>query len=453
MNAGATYRKLKSHNFQNLLDLLGGQYFEDTDSFYSGSSAQSDLNNPGRLVVEGDEFGYNYNLLADVIDAFTQFKFSYRTIDFYLAESFSRSEYQREGLYRNGIYPNSSFGKSEKYTFENFGFKGGLTWKMTGQHLLSFNALHMTKAPSLRNTFPNARVNDFVANNLESENISSIDASYIIRAPKFKARLTGFYSTVENAMETSFFFGEGIFEGDDSDAFVAETVTGVSRRNYGVEFGMEYQITSTLKVTAAGNYGRYVYANNPNVSINNDALAVDDQAANTQIDFGQAYLKNYRVPGTPQQAYSLGLEYRDPHFWWIGVNGNFLADNYLDVSALLRTENFFQDPNDPLGLPFADIDQATAEGLLKQEKLDDFFLMNVTGGKSWRFGKTTLGVFASVNNVLDELYKTGGFEQSRNANYRELNQDANNPGGVPAFGPKYFYGYGRTYFVNLYIQF
>lgn len=453
MNAGATYRKLKSHNFQNLLDLLGGEYFEDTDSFYSGSSAQSDLNNPGRLVVEGDEFGYNYNLLADVIDAFTQFKFSYRTIDFYLAESFSRSEYQREGLYRNGIYPNSSFGKSEKYTFENFGFKGGLTWKMTGQHLLSFNALHMTKAPSLRNTFPNARVNDFVANNLESENISSIDASYIIRAPKFKARLTGFYSTVENAMETSFFFGEGIFEGDDSDAFVAETVTGVSRRNYGVEFGMEYQITSTLKVTAAGNYGRYVYANNPNVSINNDALAVDDQAANTQIDFGQAYLKNYRVPGTPQQAYSLGLEYRDPHFWWIGVNGNFLADNYLDVSALLRTENFFQDPNDPLGLPFADIDQATAEGLLKQEKLDDFFLMNVTGGKSWRFGKTTLGVFASVNNVLDELYKTGGFEQSRNANYRELNQDANNPGGVPAFGPKYFYGYGRTYFVNLYIQF
>lgn len=453
MNAGATYRKLKSHNFQNLLDLLGGQYFEDTDSFYSGSSAQSDLNNPGRLVREGDEFGYNYNLLADVIDAFTQFKFSYRTIDFYLAESFSRSEYQREGLYRNGIYPNSSFGKSEKYTFENFGFKGGLTWKMTGQHLLSFNALHMTKAPSLRNTFPNARVNDFVANNLESENISSIDASYIIRAPKFKARLTGFYSTVENAMETSFFFGEGIFEGDDSDAFVAETVTGVSRRNYGVELGMEYQITSTLKITAAGNYGRYVYANNPNVSINNDALAVDDQAANTQIDFGQAYLKNYRVPGTPQQAYSLGLEYRDPHFWWVGVNGNFLADNYLDVSALLRTENFFQDPNDPLGLPFADIDQATAEGLLKQEKLDDFFLMNVTGGKSWRFGKTTLGVFASVNNVLDELYKTGGFEQSRNANYRELNQDANNPGGVPAFGPKYFYGYGRTYFVNLYIQF
>jgi hypothetical protein len=77
--------------------------------------------------------------------------------------------------------------------------------------------------------------------------------------------------------------------------------------------------------------------------------------------------------------------------------------------------------------------------------------MNLSGGKSWKFGKTTLGFFASVNNVLDELYRTGGFEQSRNANYREVNQDVSS--GTPAFGPKYFYGYGRTYFVNVYIQF
>jgi len=453
MNAGATYRKLKSHNFQNLLDLLGGNYFEDTDSFYTGSAAQSDLNHPDRVVGEGDTFGYNYNLLADVVDAFTQFKFTYNKFDFYLAESFSRSIYQREGLYRNGLYPTNSYGKSAKYTFENFGFKGGVTWKISGQHLFSVNALHMTKAPSLRNTFPNARLNDLVANNLESENISSVDASYILRAPKFKARLTGFFSQVENAMETSFFFGEGIFEGEDADAFVAETVTDITKRNVGVELGIEYQVTPTIKLTAAGNYGRYIYANNPNVSINNDALTLlEGPDSNTQVDFGKAYLKNYRISGTPQTAASLGIEYRDPHFWWVGVNGNFLADNYLDVSALLRTDNFFQDPNDA-GISFSDIDPETAERVLEQKKLDDFFLMNLSGGKSWRVKKTTIGFFASINNVLDEIYKTGGFEQSRNANYRELSLDMLNPGGVPAFGPKYFYGYGRTYFVNLYVQF
>lgn len=453
MNAGATYRRLKSHNFQNLLDLLGGQFYEDYDNFFIGDASQPDLNNPNRIVGVGDTFGYNYNLLANVIDAFTQFKFTYRKFDFYLAQSFSRSEYQREGLYRNGIYPTNSFGKSDTYDFENFGFKGGVTYKISGQHLFSVNAAHMTKAPTLRNTFPNARLNNNVANDLQSENISSVDASYIIRAPKFKGRLTAFYSAVENATETSFFYGEGIFEddgGDGGDAFVAETVTDISKRNIGLELGLEYQVTSTIKLTASGNYGQYLYANNPNVSINNDALA-DEINTNPVTDFGPASLKNYRIAGTPQTAASLGIEYRDPHFWWVGVNGNYLADNYLDVSALLRTENFFQNPQDPFGLPFSDIDPATARRLLKQEKLDDFFLMNLSGGKSWRFGKTTVGLFATVNNVLDELYKTGGFEQSRNANYREVNQDVSS--GTPAFGPKYFYGYGRTYFVNVYIQF
>ncbi|HEY0046758.1 MAG TPA: TonB-dependent receptor [Flavobacterium sp.] len=453
LNAGATFRHLESHNFANLLDLLGGDFYEDFDNFQTGERAESDLNNPGRIVREGDEFSYNYNMLATTIDAFTQFKFTYRKVDFYLAQSFSKSQYQREGLYRNGLYPTNSFGKSDKYDFENFGFKGGMTYKLTGQHLLTLNASHMTKAPSLRNTFPNARLNNNVVDDLQSENISSVDVSYIIRAPKFKSRLTAFYSTIDNAIETSFFFGEGIFEdneGDGGNAFVAETITDISRLNMGVEFGAEYQISPTIKITAAANYAEYIYANNPNVTISNDDLA-SEIVIDPTTDFGKASLKNYKIPGTPQQAYSLGLEYRAPQFWWIGANANYLADNYLDVSPLLRTGNFFQDNTGVLDLPFDNIDEANARKLLKQERLEDIFLVNLTGGKSWRVKGNTVGFFASINNVLDLTYKTGGFEQTRNANYQQLDRDV--ASGSNPFAPKYFYGYGRTFFVNLYVQF
>jgi hypothetical protein len=34
----------------------------------------------------------------------------------------------------------------------------------------------------------------------------------------------------------------------------------------------------------------------------------------------------------PQQAYSLGFEYRDPSYWFINPNINYVADNYLDFS-------------------------------------------------------------------------------------------------------------------------
>ncbi len=452
MNGGASFRKLKSHNYQKLLDLLGGQYFADIDPFYSGDASQSDLNNPNRQIVEGDEYGYSYNLMANVIDAFTQFKFRYKTTDFYLAQTFSRSEYQREGLYRNGIYANNSFGKGNKVTFENFGFKGGLTYKITGQHLLDFNGAYMSKAPGMRNVFSNARLNNNITPDIQSERISSLDASYIIRMPKLKLRVSAFASKIQNATELSFFYGEGLFDEDavgdgNEDSFISEIVTGIDKKQIGGELGVEYQLTSTLKVLASASYGQYTYDNNPNVKLNDDAQA---SATNTNplTDFGPAYLKDYRLPGMPQQAYSFGLEYRDPHFWWIGANINYLADSYLDVSNLLRTSNFVVEED---GIGYAGATPDVVRNILKQEKFDPYSLLNVTGGKSWKVKSTTFGFFAAINNVLDTTYKTGGFEQSRKASFPEYQAD--NAYGTPSFGPKYFYGYGRTFFVNLYVNF
>ena len=452
LNAGVSFKKLRSHNFQNLLDLLGGNYYLDIDQFYAGDASQSDLNNPNRQVGEGDTYGYNYLLRATVADAFTQFKFTYNKVDFYLAQSFSRTQYQREGLYRNGIYANNSFGDSDKVKFENFGFKGGLTYKLSGRHLLTFNAGYLTKAPNLRNTFSNARLNNNFTPDLESENVMSMDASYIIRAPKLKARLTGFMTKIQNTREISFYYAENISDVvGDEDAFISEIVTGINKKNIGAELGIEYQITSTIKATGAASYGQYIYDNNPNLYINDDAQA---SATNTNplTSFGKTYLKNYKQAGMPQQAYSFGLEYRDPKFWWISANVNYLADSYIDVSNVLRTDNFTIDGT--TGISYSGADEATVRSLLKQEKFDSFTLVNLIGGKSWRISKknrNTVGFFASVNNLFDITYKTGGFEQSRKATFPDLQQDL--ASGTRTFGPKYFYGYGRTYFVNFYINF
>lgn len=455
LNAGVNFKNLKSHNYRSILDLLGGKYFEDINTFGTNyNQTQSDLNNPNRMVGEGDKYSYNYDLNATTYDAFTQFKFVFKKIDFYLAQSFARSEYQRDGLFKNGYYVNNSFGKSEKMIFDNFGFKGGLTYKLTGKHMFAFNGLYMSKAPTMKNTFANVRINNNIVDNIKSETVSSADASYILRTPKFKGRLTGYYSNIKNATETSFYFADGVSIDDGNpdtvDAasnFVAETVTNIEKENMGVELGMEYQITSTIKATVAAAYGQYIYKNNPNVSLN-----IDSQASATNpypvASFGEAHLKNLRQPGMPQQAASFGLEYRDPHFWWVGANINYLASNYIDVAPIMRTDHFFLDAN---GNVYPEATQERARQLLKQEKFDDFALLNMTGGKSWKFGKQTVGFFASVNNILDVTYKTGGYEQARNATYRDLNQDVSS--GTPAFAPKYFYGYGRTYFVNLYINF
>ncbi len=456
LNAGGTYRRLDSHNFQNLQDLLGGQYFNDIDAFGTTfEQRQSDLNNPNRQVKVGDAYGYNYNMMANTIDVFSQFRFNYKKVDFYVAQSYNRSEYQRDGLYRNGYYPTNSFGKSENKVFEGYGFKGGFTYKISGRQFITANGYYQSKAPTMRNVFPNARVNNNVTIGISNENVSSADLSYTINTPKFKGRLTGYFSKIKNVTEASFFFADGVGALEDGGSttdgsFLAETVTGLDKKNVGVELGLEYQITSTIKATAAVSYGQFTFDSNPNVAFSADRIASETNI-NPIINFGQSSLKGYRQSGTPQKAASFGLEYRDPKFWWIGANVNYLGDNFIDVAPIARTARFFVDPIIGNGVPFPEATPERAAELLKQEKFADFTLLNLTGGKSWRIKGNTIGFFLTVNNLLDLKYKTGGFEQARNANFRQLNQDVSS--GTPSFGPRYFYGFGRTYFVNLYVNF
>jgi CarboxypepD_reg-like domain len=443
MNAGATFTKSKSENFKNMLDLLGGNFFNDLNLFGFGDQQQSDLNNPNRTVVENEKYGYNFNINSTKLDAFTQFKFIYKKVDFYLAQTFAKNSYQREGFYKNGYNPKNSFGESDKISFDNFGFKGGFTYKISGKEFIDFNGVYMSKAPNSKDVFPYSRQNNNITENIANEGISSMDLSYIIKAPKLKARFTGFYNETKNTTDVAFYYADAII-GSGSAAtggFVTEVITNQNKKNIGIEAGIEYQITSTVKATAVAAFGEYKYTNNPNIS-----LLADGQTITANED-KTADMTGYKVSGTPQEAYSLGLEYRDPKFWWIGANANYLAKNFLDISPFLRTDDFEKN-SDATVIAY---DQNLADQFLKQEQFDSFMLFNLVGGKSWRISGNTLGIFANVNNVLDQKYKTGGFEQARNPTFSQLYQD--NQGPSRSFGNKYFYGYGRTFMVNVYLTF
>jgi hypothetical protein len=440
MTAGINYEDSRTENFKNLLDLLGGSYFIDRSTFGYGVQNASDLNNPNRQVKTNDRYGYNYNIYATRLNAFTQFKFTYNKIDFYLAQNFSQSSFQREGFYINGYYPENSFGKSEEKTFDNFGFKGGLTYKITGKHLLDFNAIYMSKSPNSKDVFPYARANNLITDNITNEKVKGVDASYIIRAPKLKARFTGYFSEIQNVTDINFYYADGI--SDSGGGFVSEVITGINKKNRGIEVGIEYQITATLKIIGAAGYGEYTFANNPDVLVKDDKNLID-------IPIQKANITGYKQPGMPQQAYSFGIEYRDPKFWWISANANYLSDSYIDFSVIKRTPYYVTNKNNN-GIV---IDQNKADEYLKQEKFNPIQLLNLVGGKSWRIANTyTLGLFANVNNVLNYKYKTGGFEQSRSPSYINDFEDRRG-GGVGPFGSKYFFGYGRTYTVNIYLTF
>ena len=449
LNIGGNYKALKSENFAQVLDLLGATTYLDIDGFATNiDEAQNDLLNPNRIVNEGDKFKYHYNIFSKELNAFAQAQFTYNKVDFYVSGNFKNITYQRKGIYQNGGFSDNSLGKGNKLNFLGVGFKGGFTYKLTGKHVFDINAGYISRAPAIQNTFSNSRENHNIVPNISEEKIASIDASYIFRAPIVKAKLTGYYTKISDASEISFFFADGI--GGDNTAFVQEILQGISKKHLGLELGVEAQITPTLKLKGAAAAGQFTYNNNPNLYLSTepDEESLDAGFVDGFKDFGQSKLKNYKLASGPQNAYSVGFEYRDPDFWWFGVSANFFSNTYVDVSPLTRSSNFTTDFD---GNVFNDYDEDLARELLKQERFDDYMSVNLVGGKSWKLGKYYVGLFASINNVLNEVYKTGGFEQGRNANYRELRKDK--ALDTPVFGSKYWYGRGATYFLNLNVRF
>ncbi|WP_158846093.1 TonB-dependent receptor [Algibacter sp. L1A34] len=449
INAGVNFKILNSENFAEVLDLLGAETYLDIDGFATNiNEAQNDLLNPNRIVGVGEKFKYDYNIFANEIGGYAQTQFSYSNADFYVAASIKNTEYQREGIYQNGGFPDNSLGKGEKLSFMGFGAKAGFTYKLSGKHVFNFNAGYITRAPTLQNTFSNSRENHNIVPDITEEKITSADVSYVFRSSMIKARLTGYYTKVTDASEISFFFADGI--GGDNLAFVQEILQGIEKQHIGAEFGVEAQVTPTIKLKGAAAIGQFIYNNNPNLFLSTEP---DDEALAAGFidgfkDFGQSKLKNYKIASGPQNAYSVGFEYSDPDYWWFGATANFFANTYIDVSPLTRSSNFSTDFD---GNVFNDYDEVLARELLKQERFDNYMVVNLIGGKSWKVGDYYIGFFASINNLLDQVYKSGGFEQGRNANYRELRDDK--ALDTPVFGSKYWYGRGTTYFLNLNVRF
>ncbi len=442
LNAALAYKNSKSENYAEMDDLLGGEGYLDVYNFSENiSEAQNDLLNPNRIVKNEDKFKYNYEVFASVFDGFTQIQYLSRKFEAFAALQFDLTSYQRNGLYENGRYPGEkSFGKSDVLDFMNYGAKLGFVYKITGRHILSANAFYATKSPSVQNSFSNIRENNETVIDIESEENLSADLNYYFRHPKMNVKISGYLIKQQDRTSISFYYADGLMNLTESQttAFVQEVLTGIGNQNTGVEIALEIPVLTDFKLTAVSAIGQSVYDNNPNLYLTSDDFI--DAAS-----FGQSYLKNYHLSGGPQTAFSAGFGYNSPKYFWFNMTANYFDNSYIQIAPLLRTSNFLKDTD---GLPIYDLNPDLARKMLEQEKIEPYFLINVSMGKSWKFKDHYFGGFLSAANINNTIYQTGGYEQSRNANYNTLLEDKKRQ--MPLFGPKYWYGTGTNYFVSVY---
>ncbi len=452
--ANLSYQNLESENYREVDDLMGADFALNLDDFNNNSAL-----GPNQIVYEGDKIEYYYTLTRNTFRA--NLMNAWQIDDRFnveLSAFFGYNESHRFGEWRNDLYGDASEGDSDMAHFVDVGMKAQITYKIDGRNFIRANSTYFTMSPTLDDIFPNPRLNNFITPNLKPRKINSNELSYIHQGPVVKARLTGYYSTIQDDVDITRYYAQGLAlaqssgqQVTSSDAFVAEILTGVDQEYLGAELGLQIKATSDLSFNVAGSYGQFVYANNPNLY-----LSVDDAVEQGVYDFGESYLKDYKLGNGPQIGGSFGIRYSSPKYWWLGASANYLANSYLDVSPLLRTENFINDP--ATGHPYynTELDRYIIEDdvrkILKQQKFEDQFMLNANIGKSFKLGKYYMSISAMVNNLLSNRdYVTGGFEQGRAANFNDLYEDKNRE--MPIFGPKLWFDRGRTYFVNINFRF
>ncbi|MFT4063064.1 MAG: carboxypeptidase-like regulatory domain-containing protein [Edaphocola sp.] len=436
--AGVSAISQHIESYRKMLDLLGGDYYANLNQFaertYVGNNSlnQVDLNNPDRVVRQGDKYGYDYNSNFFKTFAWAQGVFTYNRFDFFLAGRIASDVFVRDGRYKNGLFPLTSYGKSKSYSFFTYQAKGGVTYKINGRNYLFANGALMTNAPTFENTFYSPRTRNNAVPNPAIEKIQSAEGGYLLRSPRFSGRLTGFLTNTTDITKTQRFYYEGL------NTFVNYVMTGVAVRNMGGELALQAKISPSFSATAVATYMQVFYTSRPTGSLYPD----NDTTAKVQQNV--SYLKNYHVASGPQSAYTLGLNYRSPQYWYANVNFNFLDRNYVDVNPIRRTE--------------AAVDLLTPGSeqwheILDQEKLPSAFTVDLFAGKSFLLSKamkwlprgTYLYLNVGVNNILNNKnVATGGFEQLR------FDMTTGNAGHFPS---KYFYGYGTNYFVNVSLKF
>ena len=444
LNVNLNYQNLESDNFRRVKDLLGGDFVLNRNAF--DGDAVYNIDDPNYIARVGDRTQYSYLLRRSTYGGNVSTEIDFNKFNVVASVFTNYSESQREGDYRSARYINNSSGKSALYSAFDAGIKGKLTYKINGKNFLVYNGAFFSLAPTLNEIYINPRVVDFVTPGVDNQIINSNDLSYILRGQILKVRLSAYYTTISNATEISRYYADVDGEnGTSLSTLVAEALSGADKRYMGAELGVDLKITPTLSANAVASFGDYEYTNNPNVA------TFDDLNGFRGTDYwGKVNTKDYKVAGTPQKAYSFGLKYNSPKYWWIGASANYLMDNYLDFSALNKTPKLYTDPLS--GDDYAGVTPELIDALTAQKKFDNQFMLNANAGKSFRFGDYRLGISLSVTNILNNRnYVTGGFEQGRNVNFPDALADSQR--ATPYFGPKLWYDRGTNFFANVYLRF
>lgn len=428
INAGFNAALSKGMHYYTMEDMLGANQFHNINTYATSKYAtiapelQYDVNNPNKSIHKDDRMIADYNIMVNKANAWATYSDNItllkKNVHYFVSGRIGGTAMWRNGNMRNGLAINNSYGKGGTAHFLDGGLKAAGRVNLGYGHMVSLGAGFQYKAPLASAAFAAPEINNDFVTNLRLERIFSSELAYQWETTWLHANISGFLSKTSKGTEwMALYF-------DDENSFTYMSLTDISKIYYGLEFGLNFKITTEFNVKAIGNISEAKYSK--------DAECRYMLSTSGDYNNDHAYIKGMRESGTPLTALSLGLSYH-ANGWYLDLNGNYYDRIFLSYSPTYRFKGTAE-ANDLLdNNGNFDYDKAA------QTRSNGGFMLDGSIGRSIYTKHGQLSINLLLTNILNKRdFCTGGYEQSR----ADYTASGNSRTYKFSLNPKKYYAYG-----------
>jgi iron complex outermembrane recepter protein len=390
LTGGLDLRYYRGYHYQEIDDLMGGDYFLDVTA---GGSSRNINRDPNTLLFAGDKI--NYHDMGEVRwgGMFSQAEYVTNDYSAFLSAALSHTGYRRTDYF---IYEKDSPEmRSDWVKFNAYSIKGGTNYNISQNHNIFINGGYFTRAPFFRYAF--IGFTNEVNMGVKHEKVLSAEIGYGYRSQFFSGNLTIYRTNwIDKALTRRI--------GD-----MTANLTGLNALHQGIELDFIVEPLPRLEIKGMVSIGDWQWT--------------DDVIADVYDEFQE-------LVGTVT-VYAGDL--------MVGNSAQTTAGLSLDYEVL---------PNVSMGLDFTHFDRLFAdfnvenrtvfeERGLQAWQMPDYQVVDLSVRYRFQIAGMNTSMFANINNLLDTVYIA----------------DATDGASFDYDTATVYYGFGRTWSLSFKVNF
>nr|WP_299205797.1 TonB-dependent receptor [uncultured Brumimicrobium sp.] len=330
ISGGLDYRYYKGEHYTELRDLLGGNYWINSQ----------DQNGISNMKVEGDKVGWqpyhnHRDALVQWAGAFGQVEYSkgrwsafmnlstvvngYKGIDYHQKREIHLEDtvlyiggqdvVKYDGEYYHPNHPSLQYNQTDWKWLAGFTAKAGANFNITERMNVFVNAGYLSRTPQFSNVIDNTD-NKFFEEIL-NENIMAFEAGYGYRSKKFSANVNGYFTYWQNK---PFPFGVSVPDPNDPTEFVKANVNGMDALHMGIEFDGVYKIFKNLAIEGMVSLGDWTWQSSEQIDVVGQIFEFDARGVHVGDAAQSTYAAAIRYEPIPRLYVKAGYTYFDRYF-------------------------------------------------------------------------------------------------------------------------------------------